>query len=560
MQNPCLRLGSRLVAWGISGTILLGCLTVTDSVSAAPRAGARRAARSRNAGIDYMSDYSSNYQGASSGTNAPAAAIVPAVANVPATAEKKKPEGDLPELETAFLSTDSDTRTDLTSLPSAPTDSPAFTPSSAAVQKPAMGNYWFTDFDAALKASRETQRPILLHLYMAYCGPCKRMEELVFSQETIQTLMGTYFVTVKLDGNTVPALCTRLGVTSFPADVILLPDGKAAAKRTGFQDAANYSAFLASTAEKLHVQPTLTPVGLETAPAELASADAPKAKVSKVSANLTVPAAGTDATDATAVPELASIADVNSEETLDLLSLDPIPGDSLSAKAPSISSEAPSGSSETRLTADANAPRSAAGNETEEASDGTVELELLSLERPEDVPPAQDLSSAEAVQVAVDEADLPGFAEERPLQHTSFKPSDAANSASDLSSAEDAAPVMLEGFCPVSMVENQTWIRGNTQFGLRYGDGLYFFASEAAKEKFNHNPEFYALVFDGLDVVLLTENQQKTLGDRRFGIRYDNMNFVFATDESREQFRSNPEIYAARARQVTAQNPGRTTR
>ncbi|MDO4629177.1 MAG: thioredoxin family protein, partial [Planctomycetia bacterium] len=96
--------------------------------------------------------------------------------------------------------------------------------------------HWFTEWNDALHASKGLNRPLLVHFSMEYCGPCKRMEETVFSEETIQMLAGSYFVLLKIDGNKNPTIRDRFGVKAFPSDFVVLPDGKILARHTGYQD------------------------------------------------------------------------------------------------------------------------------------------------------------------------------------------------------------------------------------------------------------------------------------------------------------------------------------
>ncbi|MDO4630543.1 MAG: hypothetical protein Q4C70_15295, partial [Planctomycetia bacterium] len=113
-------------------------------------------------------------------------------------------------------------------------------------------------------------------------------------------------------------------------------------------------------------------------------------------------------------------------------------------------------------------------------------------------------------------------------------------------------PMLLDGYCPVTMVEANKWEIGNKEIFAHYANGVYFFASINAYEKFIQNPAYYALVSDGLDIVQLADNNQRVHGTRRFGIRYDDLNFVFATEENRDKFRENPDHYAKMARRIIA--------
>ncbi|MDO4585039.1 MAG: YHS domain-containing protein [Planctomycetia bacterium] len=113
--------------------------------------------------------------------------------------------------------------------------------------------------------------------------------------------------------------------------------------------------------------------------------------------------------------------------------------------------------------------------------------------------------------------------------------------------------LMLEGFCPVTLVEEERWKKGDEQWGVWHEDGLYFFASEEAMEKFYRMPENYAVIAHGMDIVPLVDTQQVVPGSRKYGVRYDGKNFLFASEENRAKFREQPEEYLSQAQKVWIQ-------
>lgn len=417
--------------------------------------------------------------------------------------------------------------------------------------------FWFTDWNAAREAAVKLQRPLLIHFSMAYCGPCKRMEETVFSQETIQMLAGSYFVMVKADGNQLPSIRDHFGVKSYPTDLIVAPDGKVLARHIGYQDRAAYSSFLTAAAAKADLPPMTAPIDSHWKDVQLASSEkvpepaetvavsrAPATSVptenpENLNAILEVPALETPVKE-TVAASAQETAEAAQELTVADSEKETAPADSASDASLDL------------LELEEKAPQAVASQEPENDPE---EVDLFALEAPEDVQKAADTLEKAAGELVLSE------------RAVSPEIADAAKSAKNPSApirptsyAAEEALVLLDGYCPVTMVEQNAWTRGSSEFTSKFGNGIYYFVSEAEKEKFLRNPQFYALVSDGFDIVLLTDQKQKTQGTRRFGIRYADLNFVFATEESREQFRKNPDFYARQAQEIIAARQAGTLR
>ena len=89
-------------------------------------------------------------------------------------------------------------------------------------------------------------------------------------------------------------------------------------------------------------------------------------------------------------------------------------------------------------------------------------------------------------------------------------------------------PLGLDGFCPVSLertmrVDPQPrWIPGDPRWGLRHEGRTYLFAGPDEQQAFYNNPNYYAPVRSGADVVLQVEQGVEVPGVREFGARWRN--------------------------------------
>lgn len=103
---------------------------------------------------------------------------------------------------------------------------------------------WYTDLDQARRIATESSRPILCHFGAEWCGPCQLMERQVFPQRIVQDSLSRVVVAVKIDINEKPELAKRFGITQFPTDLFLEPNGTEIMKTTGYKQVGEYVALM----------------------------------------------------------------------------------------------------------------------------------------------------------------------------------------------------------------------------------------------------------------------------------------------------------------------------
>lgn len=121
---------------------------------------------------------------------------------------------------------------------------------------------WLTDYQDAMKAAREQQKPVLLHFHAKWCGPCRTMEQQVLHTPEIKRLLGEDVIGVKIDSDQNRAIIKRFGIGALPSDLIIDPDGQVLYRGSGFKSKNSYLRVVTTSAGKYepkNLEMTVTP-------------------------------------------------------------------------------------------------------------------------------------------------------------------------------------------------------------------------------------------------------------------------------------------------------------
>jgi thiol-disulfide isomerase/thioredoxin/YHS domain-containing protein len=145
---------------------------------------------------------------------------------------------------------------------------------------------WLTDFDAALAEAQELKRPLLIHFYTDWCGPCRQMEQNVLHRPEVLDEIRRKVVAVKLNAEKSPNIAARYNVDAFPTDVFVEPNGTSFVESEGFRSINEYRSMIARAATRYAdavakrtpppQAPIQKPAEQQPAQTQLASKDGPK--------------------------------------------------------------------------------------------------------------------------------------------------------------------------------------------------------------------------------------------------------------------------------------------
>ncbi len=138
-------------------------------------------------------------------------------------------------------------------------------PPSQTASSTAQAAGWQQDFEQAWQQAQRLQRPLLVHFYADWCGPCRQMDYAVLNTPEVLRTLDADFVAVKVNVDQRRDLANRFGVQSIPTDLFILPDGQVVSRSTGEQSKEAYLAQLARVlsrhqqARRLHVAAKAAP-------------------------------------------------------------------------------------------------------------------------------------------------------------------------------------------------------------------------------------------------------------------------------------------------------------
>lgn len=130
---------------------------------------------------------------------------------------------------------------------------------------------------------------------------------------------------------------------------------------------------------------------------------------------------------------------------------------------------------------------------------------------------------------------IPGMYQEPPAT----TPPPMPPSISTPTAAASPAPApSLEGFCPVSLLQTEQWIKGDPRYQVTYNGKTYLLSSQEKVQEFLADPQRFTPVLDGNDPVEMQSGRQVG-GLADFCLVYEGRLYMFASEDSMTAFFAN---------------------
>ena len=347
---------------------------------------------------------------------------------------------------------------------------------------------WEPTLENAERVAGQTNRLVLIHFCAPWCGVCKRMEAEILSQPGVAAAVNANYVAVKINADYFPATARQYGVTALPTTVIVSPQGEMLATKTGYVGADEYVGRLNQVAVDVkHRKEAAALAQIPTGNASPRATQPPATQrgVFQPAAMVQAPPMGQPSYAAPAA----------STQTLPTSQaqpsgVSPVYGQAFRPATPPSTV--------------ADQPRPPV------VSQPTYTLQQQPMNTQPPLGPAQGNPAA--------------------------PPAVAGN-----------PPLALDGYCAVSLCENQRWVMGDRRWGITHRGRTYLFAGPEEQRRFFADPDRYAPMVSGNDIVLATEQGQAVPGMREHGVFFENRVYLFSSEASLEKFARNPNVYANHA-------------
>jgi YHS domain-containing protein/thiol-disulfide isomerase/thioredoxin len=443
--------------------------------------------------------------------------------------------------------------------------------------------HWQTTLDSAKRLAAQSNQLVLVHFWAPWCGMCRRMEQDVFPQPSVVAAIEANYVPVKLNTDYFPATARQYGIHALPTDIIINSQGQLLHKQEGMLEAAAYVDLLGHVAANFKPRPTPVLAQLSGDNSASNPNQNPANNNTGAGGNISGPQAsagpgapggywlqhGNPPLAGTTAPNGPSSAAANP-------SVAAVGGPSWSP--PTAVQTVPAMSPQPNSAQPGPTPANMAGPPFQWGQPGPATAPAATLSAN---PPAMALNQPGAMAAAGNPnqppATNPAAASALPVQpgpgSTAFSPAAADNadrrsrfglsgngpsasiaaskpSQSSQTLPSGAPPLGLDGFCPVQLVETQRWLHGDPRWGVIHRGRTYLFTGSAEQRKFLADPDAYAPVMSGNDIVVRVEHNEQVAGHREHGVFCDGKIYLFVSEDSLQKFNRAPARYIAEVQQV----------
>ncbi|MEX0818911.1 MAG: thioredoxin family protein [Pirellulaceae bacterium] len=458
---------------------------------------------------------------------------------------------------------------------------------------------WITELRAAREVAERQNRLVLLHFSREDCMPCKQVERNVFNQPEFIRALTTGYIPVKIDVNQKPQLADFYNIESVPTDVIVTPEGREVQRFQSLQDPNRYIAMLdgiraqAGVGAYEPVTPNATPVAIrpqqQSASANPYGGNPPSQPGQSRYSVVPRDGGGDAGGNPTSQPGQSRYGQADTGQAS---SAQPAPSASEPSHGYSQNRYANPLDQQTMPQQQELAPRYAnpyaQGTAANNNSTGSRYTQPTQDYRQPSTPQTNEFADPRgpgAVDTAGTSHDWQQARGESPygIARHQGSPSQPTQNPTAGGSAPQAGydaggptqpsisqprpnptqpQISLEGYCPVTLVQNRVWTPGDKKWGAVHEGHVYLFAGPAQQQQFLANPQIYAPLIAGYDPVRFAETGQLVPGRREFGLYIDDPGPIalFADEAALERFHANSGYYFNRIRQAQTQQAGGVTR
>ncbi len=423
------------------------------------------------------------------------------------------------------------------------------------------GVRWQPNLETARRIAAQTNRLVLIHFWADPCEPCRRMEQDVFSRADVAAAMEANYVPVQVNAQHLPKTARDFGVTRYPTEIIMTPQGDVVDRTVGASFAQQYVDRLNRIAANVRTRPGLSYAQLAGGPpAGVPEAVAYRSEQPSYE-RAPPPEYGTSPVDdrptGSRQPTASMLGSQRGQAMPGSQGVNPSQRGAQSAPQGYLTPPWSPGYDERRPPGATTGPTG-----TNSGPD------RFGMEPPRGAMPSQGdrglrnpnlgpsgLGTSESLMA-------PPPSQGRSRSNDPWAPpmADRAVRGAPPAAAQQAGPPPLgmEGFCPIQLLEKDRWVRGDRRYGVIHRGRLYLFAGPEEARRFYADPDRYAPVISGNDIVAAVDQNENVPGLRKHGAFYDGRVYLFSSEASLQAFRRDPARYAAAASEAIARTARRS--
>lgn len=106
-----------------------------------------------------------------------------------------------------------------------------------------------------------------------------------------------------------------------------------------------------------------------------------------------------------------------------------------------------------------------------------------------------------------------------------------------------STPVGLDGYCPICIIENKEWVKGNPNIQASYDGKTYYFPAEEQRQMFLANPAKYTPALGGDCSVCLVNMHKRMPGSVYHSALNNGRLYLFPSEKQKQMFVADPAKY-----------------
>ena len=373
------------------------------------------------------------------------------------------------------------------------------------------GISWAPDVNAAIATASRNNQLVLLHFWAPGCRPCVALESNVFNRPDVAAAISQGFVPVKVNAENHPELARKYKVDRWPMDIVITPAGYPVHSMVSPQDPREY-------------MQALYRVAAQRQPGNRLGSNPQRDISGGLASNGFSPQAAQQPTNGWGQPAATQPTPTQ-------------PADNGWGGAQNQSRFADAGNQQPyndfRVQADSrNDNRFGGGQDARFGPDYADQVQ------PWDGVRSEQQANPHVAQQSQPRDTVNPFVDNAPARQNPTPISEMERQAAA------TPPIGMDGYCPVTLIEDGKWVKGDKRFGIIHRGRLYLFPTDEAKKTFWEDPDRFAPILSGNDPVEFAETGRVVAGSRKHGVFFRNQIYLFISEESLQRFWSSPQRYS----------------